>query len=335
MPKVMPVAIRDETGAFIRQMAQGNEAMARMYMQLLARYQERLAAQEFRSGESATNRQHAFDILERREQLYRERKDGSTTPLPDNPLGRGASAHPSRPAPAPAATPATPAPAATPAAPAQPAAPSRSFSPPPSSTPGRSFSHLQGQDAFAQAPRGADHTDFSAQSIVKGAAEPKPEKGQVGTTRPSSSAPRDPQRLPSMPKKVKLAEFQPIKREWIDMMAAEEKKNGLPQGTLLTLYGMENGGGRYFGNDPNKAYGMFQFTKQLRDRYNISPEDAMNPSIMIPLTAANLKYNHERFSKLTNGKKLGSTAEWLPYWTGLHQWGEGDGIRLMAAALQG
>ena len=41
MPKVMPVAIRDETGAFIRQMAQGNEALAQLYTRLLAQYEER------------------------------------------------------------------------------------------------------------------------------------------------------------------------------------------------------------------------------------------------------------------------------------------------------
>ena len=46
MAKVMPVAIRDETGAFIRQMAQGNEALAQLYTKLLAQYEERRANEE-------------------------------------------------------------------------------------------------------------------------------------------------------------------------------------------------------------------------------------------------------------------------------------------------
>jgi len=349
MAKYMPVAIRDETGAFIRQMAQGNEAMARMYAQLLARYHERLAAQEFRSGESATNRQHQWDMLSERERLYRERKAGDTAALPDNPLGRGANAHPRQQPPAAAPAPATTAPQAAPPPNVPPAyrgggpnlgnqAPgSRGFTPQGSSS--RNFSSLSDEAAnsYAQAPQawGADHTDFSAQSVTTGPQEPRPERGKVGTVRPSTAAPRDTQRLPSQPKKVQLAEFQPIRREWLDMMAAEEKKNGLPQGTLLTLYGMENGGGKYFGNDPSKAYGMFQFTKQLRDRYGISDQDAMNPAVMIPKTAENLRYNADKFSKLNMGQKLGNTAEWMPYWTALHQWGEGDGIRVVTAALRG
>lgn len=335
--KYMPVAIRDETGAFIRQMAQGNEALARLYVQLLARYQERLAAQEFRREEREAARQATRENIYLREDLFRGRKDASTTTV-DNPLSRGAAAHPRTQQP----TTAAPAPAAAPTRVVPPhlkPMPNLGNQPPgsqqftPQGSDSKKFSsNAAGMDAFAMAPSGADHTDFSAQSIVQGGAEPRPEKGQPSTIRAGTSV-RDPQQLPrTRTTKTKMAEFLPIRREWLDMMAAEEKKHKLPQGTLLTLYGMENAGGKVFGNNPEKAYGMFQWTKKLRQQYGISDQDAMNPAVMIPATAANLAANAKEFKRVS-GKNLPNTAEFMPYWTGLHQWGIGDGPRILTAAL--
>jgi hypothetical protein len=114
---------------------------------------------------------------------------------------------------------------------------------------------------------------------------------------------------------------------------AAEKKYGLPQGMLLTLLGMENSGGRNLNRNPQSsggAEGIFQFTRDLRKEYNIPDSDLRDPIKMGDWAARNMRRNADAFTKLT-GQKLGNTQDDVLDYALLHQFGIGDGPRIVAA----
>jgi len=345
MPKTMPVAIKDQTGDFVMQMAQGNQALARLYTQLLARYEERMAQQEHQEKMYGMRSADADRRTGENETRWYDRRDydhqlrnPAGAPQGPNLLGPGAAGvgNPMAPNAAPAPQSAAPTGTQRPsvyslpnpydngqgAGVNAPAAPAR-----------QSSNAGAGMDAYAA----ADHTDFSAQAKL-------PPTGTPSVSAPPRSPRREPPpntQLPSQPRVTARtaqtrpqATYLPIDQKWLDLMHQQEDKFQLPRGTLMTAYGMENGGGRSFGKNPNStAEGIFQFTQKLRDEYKLSNQDIYNPAKMIPAAAFNMRRNAdilERDHKI----KLPLTPETVPMFVALHQWGSGAGPRAIAAYLK-
>ena len=91
----------------------------------------------------------------------------------------------------------------------------------------------------------------------------------------------------------------------------------------MTTYGLENGGGRQFGKNPNSssAEGIFQFTKDLRDTYKLSDQDIYDPEKMIHWAAYNMRRNAD-ILKLNTRSSYHSHLKLYRLFYALHQWGE-------------
>ena len=344
----MPVAIRDETGAFIRQMAQGNEALAQLYTRLLAQYEERRmneAHQKEMMGmrESITQDRIGAqnDEWYRRQEFAHNLRNPNGAPTGPNYLGPGAAGTPNPMAPGaaqPTAAPTSATPAARPSVYTidnNPFSKGAGTGTPAAPAPQKTSMSGEAADAYAQAPPGAGHQDFSAQSRTK----PLPTVEQPPRT--PRKEPTDNTQLPTQPRVTARtaatrpqAHFLPIDQKWLDLMHQKEDEFKLPRGTLMTAYGLENGGGRQFGKNPrSSAEGIFQFTRELRDEYKLSDQDIYNPEKMIHAAAFNMRRNADILEQ--NYKvKLPLTPEAVPMFVGLHQWGSGAGPRIVAAYLQ-
>ena len=95
-------------------------------------------------------------------------------------------------------------------------------------------------------------------------------------------------------------------------MHQKEDEFGLPRGTMMTAYGIENGGGRQFGRNKNStAEGIFQFTKELRAEHKLSDQDIYNPEKMIHAAAFNMRRNAD-ILKANYKIDLPNTPETIP-----------------------
>jgi len=341
------------------QMAQGNQALARLYTQLLARYEERRDSENFQREMYGYKSQDADKRAAEADNRWYDRTTYAhnlryppDAPTGPNLLGPGAG-------PSSVAPPATPA-AAPQAAPVQrpsvyslpnpydagsragvnaPAAPARTSS----------NAGAPGMDAYAQASAEdvgtSGATDFSSQSRMATAptAEP-PRTGVPSVTTPPRPYRREPTSITQLPTQQRVtprtaqtkpnAQYLPIDQKWLDLMHQQEDKYGLPRGSMITLLGVENGGGRVFGrNKSGSAEGIFQFHQALRAEHKLSDEDTRNPEKMIPAAAYNLRRNADILKE--NYKiELPNTPETIPVWVALHQWGSGAGPRIVASYLQ-
>jgi len=345
MPKTIPVAIKDHTSDFVMQMAQGNQALARLYTQLLARYEERRDSENFQREMYGYKSQDADKRAAEADNRWYDRTTYAHNLRypPDAPAGPnllGPGAGPSNIAP-PTNTPA----AAPQAAPVQrpsvyslpnpydagsragvnaPAAPARTSS----------NAGAPGMDAYAQASAEdvgtSGATDFSSQSRMATAPTTEPPRtGTPSLTTPPRNFRREPTpntQLPTQPRITPRtastkpqAKYLDIAPQWLDMMHQEEDKYNLPRGSLMTLYGIENGGGRDFSrNKSGSAEGIFQFHRDLRAEHKLSDEDIRNPAKMIPAAAYNLRRNAD-ILKERYKIELPTTPETMPIWAALHQ----------------
>lgn len=165
-----------------------------------------------------------------------------------------------------------------------------------------------------------------------------PRKGEVrptGGSRPATQLPPDQQprnpRSKTPPKRnAGYAEMDP---EITQHMREMEDKYKLPRNTLKTIIGFENGGGYDLRKDANSsAQGWYAFTNELIDEWKRPRSDRSNIYTMTELAAKNLARNRNALEKATGGKiKLGDTVDEIPYYTTLHQWGIGNGPRIVAA----
>jgi len=335
MARVIPSGSKDETGQNARQTAAAFEALRRLYISLMARREEQERNEQMRLqmlglqqqhqiGMQERSQQHAYDLEDYR---YGGGRNGAGGP---NLLGPGAQGLPAPATPTTAKPAAAKPPVFTPnmipgsVAPLTPGDQFKGAQQQPTIGPNPDkFSALTGVDAMAS----ADTEAFSAQSKP---AAPAPTKNQTGVKSPlpketSSRTRQRPQR----------DAYLPIDPQWLGYMAQKEKEYGLPQGMLITLYGMENGGGRSVGRNPKStATGLFQFTADLRKEHGISDQDTTNPAIMIDKAAANLQRNHEVL-KSKFGVSLPTTPEAIPVWSLLHQFGAGNGPRIVKALADG
>ena len=328
MAKIMPVAIQDKTSDFILQMAQGNQALARLYTQLLARYEERMMQQDFQ--------REMFDKQSAEKRSYWDYTQGpqtgdADTPHPFGSRGAQPNAVPPPTAPAaqqrPVARPMPMMPGATPI-PGQDSFAPGGGTPTPASPVSGQVPTTPGYDSFAQAPRLTE--EFSSQQRIGGqpqapARQPRPASRMAP---PPGQLPRGTGMDPPTKRTRKppaQAEFLPIGQEWLDKMSEAEKKYNVPQGSLLALYGFENAGGRVLGkNSRSSAAGIFQFTEGLMKDYKVDPSQRNNPDVMIDLAARNLRRNAnvlERDYKI----KLEPNSQNMPLFTIMHQLGVTDG----------
>ena len=332
MARVIPSGIQDETGRNARQNAANAAALLRLYKSLQARREEQERNEQMRLQMLGLQQQHAIGMQERSQQHAYDLEDyrygggrsgGAGGP---NLLGPGAQGLPA---------PATPAPTT-----AAPAARPPVFNPGmiPGSvaplTPGDQFKGATQQPTIGPNPdkfsaRTGDDTEaFSAQARAPTAPAPTKSGMNVKSPLPNETSRRTRQR-------PQRDAYLPIDPQWLSYMSQKEKEYGLPQGMLMTLYGMENGGGRSVGKNPkSSAYGLFQFTADLRKEHGISDQDALNPAIMIDRAAANLQRNHEVL-KTKFGVSLPTTPEAIPIWSILHQFGAGNGPRIVKALADG
>lgn len=353
MPRVIPGGGPDTTSQFLLQITHGNQALARLYATLLAKYEDRLEQQAFQremqgTREAAADRR-ATTANERwydQERFRHDLRNPPGAPAGPNLLGPGAAGSPA---------PATPAAAPPPRAAEAPierpsvytldknpysgsgAGTSAPVAPAPQSSNTTGVSPkvaalLNSGAADAQAS-GAGHTEFSAQSRRPPPTVSEPPKPFRRESTPPTQLPSQPRVGPRTQPKPQ-AQYLDVDQRWLDLMHTEEDKHKLPRGSLMTLYGLENGGGRQFGtNKSGSATGIFQFHRDLRAQYKLSDEDTRDPAKMIPAAAANLRRNAdilERDYKI----KLPTTPETMPMWATLHQWGSGAGPRIVAAYVQ-
>jgi len=332
MPRTMPVAIRDETGAFIRQMAQGNEALAQLYTKLLAQYEERRMNEAHQKEMMGMRENIAQDrIGAANDEWYRRRefdhslRNPNGAPTGPNYLGPGASGVPNPMAPAaqPTAAPTSAAPSARPSV---------------YTIDNNPFSKGAGANTPATpAPRadaGAQDTEFSAQSRKPLPTVDQPPRSPRRETPDNTQLPNQPRVTPRQAATRPQGQFLEVDAKWLDLMHTMEDKYNLPRGVMMTTYGIENGGGRQFGrNSKSSAEGIYQFTKELRDEHRLSDRDIYDPAKMIPAAAMNMRRNADILEQ-KYGIKLPATPETIPMFHALHQWGSGRGPRVVKAYLQ-
>ena len=328
MARVLPTAIQDETGRNARQNAAMAAALKRLYISLQARREEQERNEAMRLHMLNLQQQHAIGMQERQQQHQYDLEDyryggGAGGTGGPNLLGPGVQGLP----PPAAAKPTTAAPAARPPV----------FTPNmiPGSvaplTPGDQFKGAQQQ----QPPIGPNPDKFSALDTEAFSAQSKPTAPPPGKGGMSVQSPLPKETSRRTRQRPQRDAYLPIDPQWQSYMTQKEKEYGLPQGMLMTLYGMENGGGRVTGKNPkSSAYGLFQFTADLRKEHGISDQDALNPAIMIDKAAANLQRNHEVL-KQKFGVSLPTTPEAIPVWSILHQFGSGNGPRIVKALADG
>lgn len=327
MARVLPTAIQDETGRNARQNAAMAAALKRLYISLQARREEQERNEQMRLQMLGLQQQHAIGMQERQQQHAYDLEDyryggGRSGAGGPNLLGPGAQGIP-----APAA-PTTAKPAAAKPPVFNPNLMPGSVAP---LNPGDEFKGATQQPTVGPNPdkfSALDTEAFSAQARAPTA--PAPPKGKTGVQSP---LPKETSRRTRQ--RPQRDAYLPIDPQWLSYMSQKEKEYGLPQGMLMTLYGLENGGGRSVGKNPkSSATGLFQFTADLRKEHGLSDQDTLNPSIMIDRAAANLQRNHEVL-KSKFGVSLPTTPEAIPVWSLLHQFGSGNGPRIVKALADG
>jgi len=317
MARVIPSGGQDQTALFVAREAAANDALARMYIMLQAKREDRLAQQEF-MREMLAERQ-AHDWAKTRF-LYPDDNSANT----DSPLGNspGASAYtPSGPRPIPNALPGDT------AAPL----PSDSFQLPTASPTSLNGSGPMQADRFASNGDPNDPMNAMAQGSLDQI--PPAAKGQARSTNKTGPTLTG---LPRQPRTARpQAGFVNIHPTILNEWRQAEIENRLPQGTLLTVLGFENDGGRRYGkNSVSSANGWFQFTDALRQKFNLSEADTHDPVLMGRLAARNMADNRNILTSLTsstNKVALGNSVGEIPFYTVLHQFGPGDGSRIVAA----
>lgn len=339
MARVIPSgAEHDQTWRIAMHAAQQNEALARLFYQLMLRRdemeqrrQERIEDRGQRAYERSQDRAWSEERQERSHQqqreLQRERLDEinkRNTP-PDanqfNPLGPGAAGTPPPAAPSGAARIDTPIPGSQPTGPN-----TRSFTP-------------QAQSQAPPTNKNAALSPEAMNAFAQAVQQPPP---QIPTPRGSRTSVSNPTQVPAgTTRQPNEASYVPIREDILQAWAAAEDQFGLPRGTLLTTLGYENSGGRNLGKNPkSSANGPFQWTDELRRSYRVSPEVANDPIRMGILTAQNMRRNADQLDNLLKtkfgenapaplGNELADTWKYVV----LHNFGAGDGPRLLYAAI--
>jgi len=316
MARVIPSGGQDQTALFVAREAAANDALARMYIMLQAKREDRLAQQEFMREMLNARQEH--DWAKTRFLYPDDNSTSSDSPLSISP---GASAYtPNGPRPIPNALPGDT------AAPL----PSDSFQLPASPTSLNGSGPMQA-DRFASNGDPNDPMNAMAQGSLDQI--PPAAKGQARSTNKTGPT------LTGMPRQPRTARpqagFVNIHPTILDQWRQAEIENKLPQGTLLTVLGFENDGGRRYGkNSVSSANGWFQFTDALRKKFNLSEADTHDPVLMGRLAARNMADNRNTLTTLTsstNKVALGDSVGEIPFYTVLHQFGPGDGSRIVAA----
>jgi len=337
MPRVIPGGGVDRTADFMARNAAADDALTKLYLTLIARREERAKNEAFQRELLGTRHGQRMEELD---YMYGPR-GGDPNAL--NPFaGPGAGADPLATPPAAAPAPQAPLPPRPGDPPAGGFLPGANMGPPTGS-----FTPTPGA---ARVPTGAAPDKVSAAdddvlpsnmqlaqgTIPVGGFGQQQQRPHVipGQRARSNATPGNvPYNYPQRRPRQGPAEFMPIHPQWVQAMSAAEQKYALPKGSLLALYGYENGGGRHLGQSgKSSAKGLFQFTAPLRQQHNIRDEDTLNPGVMIEAAAKNLRHNANSFKQLS-GKDLPTDPRFMPYWVALHQWGATDGPLLVRAAL--
>ena len=307
----LPTSIKDETGAIARREADANDKLAQLFYALMQRREDRKRAEEMQMRMFGL-RNAEWD----RRRSVTHPDDGD--PTINNPLYRpGGGAGGDRGAPD-----------ATGPAPVSGSAPI---------LPAGAFvktSSLEGGGGDNTITGGAADDPMNAMAQAS--------SGDVAKNRdrdaykPRTTAPASTQlpKLPSAKQRKTQSAFLPIPDELQQHMENVEKKYGLPRGMMLTALGYENGGGRVYGKNPNSsATGWYQFTQDLRKTYNLSDADTQDPYKMTEIAGRNMRRNAMQLEKV-GGYKLGDSVGEIPFYMLLHKWGNGDGPRIVTAALR-
>jgi hypothetical protein len=114
--------------------------------------------------------------------------------------------------------------------------------------------------------------------------------------------------------------------------SAAEKRNGLPQGTLLMVLGLENAGGYSLGANKRSqggASGLFQSTPEWRRDFKVAESDQNNAVKMGDAVAAGIARSNANIERAL-GRKLTDSPKDMAFAYAGWMWGVGNGPRIVA-----
>lgn len=168
--------------------------------------------------------------------------------------------------------------------------------------------------AMAQAPAKGETTTLSAQTMFG-----KPPASMKTTGSKSAAA--------------KKEDYRYIGPNTMASWSEAEKRNGLPQGTLLMVLGLENNGGYSLGANRRSqggASGLFQSTPEWRRDYKV-PESAQNDAVtMGDAVAAGIARSKANIEQRI-GRKLTDSPKDMAFIYAGWMWGVGNGPRIAEA----
>ena len=322
MAKMIPGGAPDQSAFFLSRQAASNEALVRLYVSLLAKYNENREGENFKRemfDRTSDERRDYFDYTYDRQMQGQRGDDTGPDGARVRPrLGAEADARDEPP-------------------PAAPTAAAPALKPQPSSAPLGTTPILPSGKLSEVDTGTSGATDFSAQSRVPNEARDAYAQAPATATpkgiRPASREARPTNVLPgpAKGKNAKTVSFvDGMDQRIVDHFEQTEQKYGLPRHTLMTLFGLENDGGRNAQRE-GSVEGWFKFTDALAKEYNLNPNDRQDIYKMADYTAKNLIRNNMELKRINNGQGLSSDPADIPRWGILHQFGHTNGPLFLVA----